>query len=237
MQIYHKPHRNYFFSKVVNLWLNRNQKFPWHIWESRQIEFYRLSENGEDFRFNVINLLNLKNDSIRVVDFGGGIGWAFFTFKRNFNVIEYTVIETKLTVSKFIYLNRFVDWSTELPLVSLSETDSLVFYSNSAIQYLSPRQRVRLFKHIKQAGYNYVVLEDIQLTDKSEFWAQQRYYEYSLLSHFTTEKLILRKFKELGYSCALNINTLNKFAENWEYEVNSDKFVISNPKSLVFKKI
>ena len=222
---------------MINLCLNYSRDFPWQIWESRQNKFYLCSEKGEDFRFNVINLLNLKKNEIEVVDFGGGIGWAFFVFKRKFNIIRYMVIETKSTISKFRNLNKFVVWSPKLPSVFHSQSESLVFYSNSALQYLSPKQKARLFKHIKLAGYGYVILEDIQLSNKSDFWAQQRYYGYNLLSHFTTEKSILHKLSKLGYCCELNIKTLNNFAENWEYEVESRKYNISDPRSLIFKKI
>ena len=147
-------------------------------WLERQENMLRLAREGNVPRPSSLLDQDLLHAPSEILDIGGGSGWLFECLKKSYggrNIQNYTVLEIPVICEHFT--NHFLP--TE-PIRFISKIDEVeqsrfeVMYFNSSLQYLSDLDLLE-FKGLRNKP-NYVVIDDLPLTEESTFYSNQLYY-------------------------------------------------------------
>ena len=134
---------------------------------------------------------NLKS----ILDLGGGGGWLGLYIKKIFQHVKaYDLIELKYVEN---YFRDFLAGHG----IKYTEYDNQrhydVIYSNSCIQYFPDIEP--LIKCISNASPKYIVLDDIYLSKKEQFYCHQKYYENTMVMNFMNYNDLERSMANANY--------------------------------------
>ncbi len=238
-RIFQGIYSSYFAVLITCKLKNFGRNYPWEIWVKRQEKFLEAARTGRMPRDN--SILDLPNIQFKkIVEFGGGIGWTYSVFRSRQNEpFEYSNFETLDTLEMLSSSNPQIDWqdAEKLSLEDLYDCD--LFYTNSALQYLSPKELARIISILRGSNVEYLLFDDFQLTNRKSFWSVQKFYKYNLIIHFMNLRETIFMFEKIGYKLIDQKSCKNIFADGWLYEVksrsNADNLLM--PMNLLFKKV
>lgn len=191
------------------------------VWKKRQEDFFGLASEGRPPRWLSFVDLPLISEIDRIVDFGGGSGWLELVLKKYLNRdITYINIETKKSISMF--QNNIL--STPIVIDDLlthnhSQCEHpALLYSNSVIQY--PGALDDLFKIIKHCEFEYIVLDDIPISNANNFITLQKYYDSLNLYYFFNPNNLIIELAKLGYKLDRKMNYPNVYPDDWKYQID-----------------
>ena len=136
-----------------------------------------------------------KKKKIKVLDYGGGFGLGFYYLRQNrgFNKIDYTIVESKEIVEKFINLNKNINYKTTL---KKNESFEIVNFC-SVLQYIKNWKKF-LF-NISKRKIKYLYLSDMFVGNIISFVSLQNYYQSKIPHRFINFDELNHYLLSLGY--------------------------------------
>ena len=220
-----------------------NQKiYESNTWQLRQFSFLEYAKRGMITRHSslpgFISDLSLKVD---VIDFGSGSGWlGTLIMSQSQNKLgKYTGIELSKNVTFFrqglthgnlqleTYNNFLKNW--------IPKDTNLIFYSNSVMQYTSLEEIKSI---INVTNPNYVIFDDLLMTEDDEFYTYQNYYGNDLVVHFRNINDLISEIGSDRYEVIVMEDYPLTLDARFSYEIaNFEKMKLENPKTLVFSHV
>ena len=238
------PRKSCIWTNIFNDWsqaesfLKENRlisdKFSSEIWMKTQLLFFQQSKRGLMPRFSTLpNFVNSKPNS-RVIDFGGGSGWiGNFLPETCFYLNQETTSSLQYFKGMNKSYNRIITKNAEAYVSSID-----ILYSNSVIQYL-PNVDIYI-DLIHRFKPKYIVLDDVQLSNKIDFITLQRYYGSYIISRFYNlnnliNSIIYCKYELVSselYPVVVSRKMKHKIENRSHFDPN-----LTQPRSLVLKRL
>jgi putative methyltransferase (TIGR04325 family) len=182
----------------------KSPAFETRKWLIRQSEMLNSAKVGIASRHSTLPVLSavLKSErEIKIYDLGGGSGWVYQYMKAiGCGPINYINQELSVTVKEFQehfeFDSRVV--FTEIPM-ELNDID--ILYSNSVIQYFENLNN--LFSLISKIKPTYILLDDVQVSNGTDFFSLQRYYDKFIPTKFYDVSKIVVEMERIGYKLLL----------------------------------
>lgn len=142
--------------------------------------------------------------SLRVLDFGGGMGLIYLTTKRVTNAIQsYVIVELPSLCERAHPLYRdFKELVFSSDLQAHAGAGPDVLYSNSAMQYVEDWSA--LIKDFAHAEPTYILLDEAYVGSFKGFVTCQTYYDSVIPHHFFNFDELVSKFTAMGYELVSN---------------------------------
>jgi putative methyltransferase (TIGR04325 family) len=173
-----------------------------------------------------------RDQKLRIMDFGGGMGVGYFHLSRILAVpdsVEYTVVETPsiCNVARLLFKNdRAIQFVTELP--SQSRFD--IVYLNSSLQYVEDYQH--LIRQLAKYEPNYFLFVRLSAGDIATYATAQLNVRGSRIPYwFLNIKEVVSIMDSLGYSLAFK--TLGQ--EDFNQENFPPTYRLGRPCNLMFR--
>lgn len=184
----------------------------------------------------IIKKYLLKNSNIKILDFGGGFGIAYYilkeSFKKNFLKFDYTILEIpyvakfgKKLSPKIKFINKFDQKKYDL------------IYSSSTIQYFK-NWKSEILKFIKLKP-KYIFLSDIFVGKIPTFISLQKYYESTIPHWFINFDEFNDIFIQNGYHLKSKKKTITKrlnYKNKLPMDNFKDKYILNNTLSILYEK-
>ncbi len=224
--------------------------FRGKTWKKNQTKIYNLCEqlftsnkkipniykNRNNELISVIKKYLNKNSKIKVLDFGGGFGIAYYilkeSFKKNFINLNYTILEIP-------YVSKFgKKLSPEIRFIEKFDKKKYdLIYSSSTIQY-SKDWKLDILKFI-ELNPNYIFLSDVFVGKIPTFISLQTYYESTIPHWFINFDEFNDIFIKSGYKLISKKKTITKrlnFKNKLPMNNFKDKYILNNTLSILYEK-
>jgi len=192
------------------------------------LPFYSLAAN-----------LYTKNQKIRVLDFGGGMGKSFvhlFSVLPQNKSIDYTVIESKkvtVTANKIFAKDSRITFLSKLPKHKKFD----IIYISSSLQYIEEWQELLL--KLSRYKAKYFIFTDLPAGNiKKTYVTSQNYYDSKIACLFFKLDDIISELNKINYTLIYKNNFQANILKRYNYypQYNFDKkYQINYSKTLVFK--
>ena len=194
--------------------------------------------SGQRIRnFNLLNFID-RNKDLRVLDFGGGIGWGFQYASQLCDDLSYYVLETaesNCIFEKYWATNKkkpnFISDYKEIK----SGID--IIYVNSVLQYLGNNDE--FIDIISTYSPEKIIMDELVFSSSEEFYTLQNYWDTQIPYRFLNLSDLITDIENLGYTVLLNeLSPLNLPAEiSWKIKRNSREIIKAEmPINIVFIK-
>ena len=147
-------------------------------------------------------------DSVRVLDFGGGLGIGYMTLIESIpdflNKVDYTIVENQEVCDIASKLLEDVNFTSTLPVSSSYD----LIHASSSLQYIEHWQDVL----VKFTLFNpkYILLSDVFAGNIKPFVTLQNYYESRIPHWFLNLQEVLDVLKEHGYHLIMKSYTSSR---------------------------
>ena len=140
--------------------------------------------------------LAAQDKGINILDLGGGGGWLGIYLRLTLSKIKvYDIIEIP-AVERY-FRDKIIDYKINyVNYIGLQKYD--ILYSNSCIQYLE--SNLYLLNIAAKTRPKYIILDDLYISQKSQFFCHQKYYDQTLIMRFLDREEIINSFSSLNYS-------------------------------------
>lgn len=147
-------------------------------------------------RSSCLPLFLSGNDNLKtILDLGGGGGWLGLYIKRHYQRIElYDLIEIKYVEN---YFRAYLSDHNIGYIGHDNQNHYDIIYSNSCIQYF-PNIDL-LMKCVLNTSPKYVVLDDVYLSRKEQFFCHQKYYENTMVMNFMNYNYLEESMSKANY--------------------------------------
>jgi len=208
---------------------NFSETYSSSRWLERQENMLRLARGGNVPRPSSLLDQDLLQAPSEILDVGGGSGWLFECLKKSYggeNIQNYTVLEIPVICEHFT--NHFLPTESIRFISRINEVEHIrfdVMYFNSSLQYLNDLKLLE-FKDIQNKP-NYVVIDDLPLTDKSTFYSNQLYYGSYISIRFINRTEINSVLEGSGYELISENQfiTIISNAHAWAIELKSGEVI------------
>lgn len=214
--------------------LEINSAFSSDLWIQKQAFFLNHAKDNPMPRYSVLPSFISQKNLTSVVDFGGGSGWLGFYLPKNCVYINQEIAALTNYFEPFNLKNTRI--ITENALDFISNVD--VLYSNSVIQYLPKIDN--FINLINELNPNYIVLDDLQISTKSDFFSIQRYFDSCLISRFYKLTDFIDEIEANGYILMESRKYPISISNRMGYRIDQRSWWdpnIQEPKSLFFNKL
>ena len=202
-------------------------------WLEKQRYLLEEARAGKTHRtFSLLNILE-SNSNVRILDFGGGIGWGFPLVLENFPLVEYYIVETEDSVQTF---SKY--WRNEFPVFT-SNYQTIkkridVIYVNSVLQYLiSNEALVDLIEHFNPEK---VIIDEIVASQSKEFFSLQNHWDTQIPYRFLNLNDLSIDIRSLGYSLASSSSAAVNIPSNVKWEIMDSDLELALPMNQIYVK-
>jgi putative methyltransferase (TIGR04325 family) len=187
--------------------------------------------------FSLLNFID-GNKDLRVLDFGGGIGWGFQYASQLCNNLSYYVLETP--ESNCIFEKYWTTSKKKPNFVSDHKeikTGIDIIYVNSVLQYLGNNDE--FINVISAYSPEKIIIDELVFSSSEEFYTLQNYWDTPIPYRFLNLIDLIANIENLGYKVLLKeLSPLNLPDEiSWSIKSNSKKIIKAElPINIVFIK-
>ena len=173
-------------------WLKRLAEFNDHILESNTVGYKKRLPRSSSLPL----FLSANQEIQSIIDIGGGGGWLGIYIKRHFKQISvYNIIELDFIRN---YFNKSISTYGVNYIDEEYASNHDLLYSNSCIQYMADLKT--FYSTALRTQPKYILLDDLYISQKEQFYCHQRYYEETMVMCFLDYSNLCSSLSEIGYS-------------------------------------
>ena len=222
---------------------NAHDSRRWHESElkkiNEQISNFNRGIINSNFIENILSVLagsicNLNN-TIKILDFGGGLGHSYFPLRLNLPdcfKLKYLIIENKSLCKLGKKINK--DFEEIFFNSQIKEQKVDLIFAKSSLHYVSNWEQ--LLKQFRKLSPEYLIISDLPASEIKTFVTSQKYYNYKIPVRFWNINEFLNFMDSLDYKLIYRSklggsNHYLKFLKSFEKDYRLEYF-----SDLVFKK-
>lgn len=220
---------------------NAHDSNTWH-----ESELKKINQQISNFNRGIVNSSSIENllsvlvgsiynlnNTIRILDFGGGLGHSYFPLRINlpdcFN-LKYLIVENKSMCKLGNEVNKDFDEIFFYSRIKEQKVD--LIFAKSSLHYVSNWKQ--LLKKFKKLSPKYLIISDLPASENKTFVTSQKYYDYKIPVRFWNINEFLNFMDSMGYKLIYRHKIRNhylKFLNHFEKDYKLDYF-----SDLIFKK-
>jgi putative methyltransferase (TIGR04325 family) len=207
-------------------------------WIEKQKLLLDAALSGKRIRnFSLLNFIDRSKD-LRVLDFGGGIGWGFQYASQLCDNLSYFVLET--SESNYIFEKYWATNKIKPNFISDHrdiKTGIDIIYVNSVLQYLENNDE--FIDIINTYSPEKIIMDELVFSSSKEFYTLQNYWDTQIPYRFLNLNDLITDIENSGYKVLLKeLSPLNLPTEiSWRIKNNSKKIIKAElPINIVFIK-